>query len=85
MYTNEIWGVLRHYPQCRQEFITWGREADILKSSDLTELQQNIREIPVKPRKHKKLYLSKRVVHPEGIWNGFSGREIATEGNLGAL
>ncbi len=33
------------FPQYRENFMTWGAEAYVLKSSDLTELKQNIREI----------------------------------------
>ena len=33
------------YPQYRENFMTWGAEAYLLKSSDLTELKKKIREI----------------------------------------
>ncbi len=33
------------YPQYQENFMTWGAEAYVLKSSDLTELKQKIREI----------------------------------------
>jgi DNA-binding response OmpR family regulator len=33
------------YPQYRDNFMTWGAEAYVIKSSDLTELKQKIREI----------------------------------------
>ena len=33
------------FPQYRENFMTWGAEAYLLKSSDLTELKQKIREI----------------------------------------
>ncbi len=33
------------YPQYRENFMTWGAEAYVIKSSDLTELKQKIREI----------------------------------------
>ena len=33
------------FPQHRENFMTWGAEAYVLKSSDLTELKQKIREI----------------------------------------
>ena len=39
------------FPQYRENFMTWGAEAYILKSSDLTELKQKIREILEKGRK----------------------------------
>ncbi len=33
------------FPQYRENFMSWGAEAYVLKSSDLTELKQKIREI----------------------------------------
>ena len=33
------------FPQHRENFMTWGAEAYVLKSSDLTELKQKIREV----------------------------------------
>jgi DNA-binding response OmpR family regulator len=33
------------YPQYRDNFMTWGAEAYVIKSSDLTELKQKIREV----------------------------------------
>lgn len=33
------------YPQYRENFMTWGAEAYVLKSSDLTELKRKIREV----------------------------------------
>ena len=33
------------YPQYRENFMTWGAEAYVIKSSDLTELKQKIREV----------------------------------------
>jgi DNA-binding response OmpR family regulator len=33
------------YPQYRENFMTWGAEAYVIKSSDLTELKKKIREI----------------------------------------
>jgi len=42
------------YPQYRDNFMTWGAEAYVIKSSDLTELKQKIREILDKPKKQAK-------------------------------
>ena len=39
------------YPQYRENFITWGAAAYVVKSSDLTELKQKIREALEKRRK----------------------------------
>jgi YesN/AraC family two-component response regulator len=39
------------FPQYRENFMTWGAEAYLLKSSDLTELKQKIRESLEKPKK----------------------------------
>jgi CheY-like chemotaxis protein len=39
------------YPQYRENFITWGAEAYVIKSSDLTELKQKIKEALEKRRK----------------------------------
>ena len=33
------------YPQYKDNFMTWGAEAYVVKSSDLTELKQKIREV----------------------------------------
>ena len=33
------------YPQYRENYMTWGAEAYVIKSSDLTELKQKIREV----------------------------------------
>jgi DNA-binding response OmpR family regulator len=33
------------YPQYRENFMTWGAEAYVIKSSDLTELKDKIREV----------------------------------------
>lgn len=42
------------YPQYRENFMTWGAEAYIIKSSDLSELKQKIREILDKRKKRKR-------------------------------
>jgi CheY-like chemotaxis protein len=42
------------YPQYRDNFMTWGAEAYVIKSSDLTELKQKIREILDKRQKQAK-------------------------------
>jgi len=42
------------YPQYRENFMTWGAEAYVIKSSDLTELKQKIREILDKRKKQAK-------------------------------
>lgn len=42
------------YPQYRENFMTWGAEAYVIKSSDLTELKQKIREALEKRRKPPK-------------------------------
>ncbi len=39
------------FPQYRENFMTWGAEAYVIKSSDLTELKQKIREILEKRKK----------------------------------
>ena len=39
------------YPQYRENFMTWGAEAYVIKSSDLTELKKKIREVLDKRRK----------------------------------
>lgn len=39
------------FAQYKENFMTWGAEAYILKSSDLTELKQKIREALNKPKK----------------------------------
>jgi DNA-binding response OmpR family regulator len=33
------------YPQYQENFMTWGAEAYVIKSSDLTELKKKIREV----------------------------------------
>jgi CheY-like chemotaxis protein len=42
------------YPQYRENFMTWGAEAYVIKSSDLTELKQKIREVLDKKKKPSK-------------------------------
>ena len=42
------------FPQYRENFMTWGAEAYLLKSSDLTELKQKIREALDKRKKSAK-------------------------------
>ncbi|MGQ9695241.1 MAG: response regulator [Thermodesulfobacteriota bacterium] len=42
------------YPQYRENFMTWGAEAYIIKSSDLSELKQTIKEVLTKRKKPKK-------------------------------
>lgn len=42
------------YPQYRENFMTWGAEAYIIKSSDLTELKLKIKEVLEKRKKTKK-------------------------------
>lgn len=39
------------YPQYRENFMTWGAEAYLIKSSDLTELKRKIREVLDKRQK----------------------------------
>jgi CheY-like chemotaxis protein len=39
------------YPQYKENFMTWGAEAYVVKSSDLTELKQKIREVLDKRKK----------------------------------
>ncbi len=39
------------YPQYKENFMTWGAEAYVVKSSDLTELKQKIREVLGKRKK----------------------------------
>ena len=43
------------YPQYRENFMTWGAEAYVIKSSDLTELKQKIREVLDRRKKGEKL------------------------------
>ena len=43
------------YPQYRENFMTWRAEAYVIKSSDLTELKQKIREVLDKRKKPTKL------------------------------
>ncbi len=42
------------YPQYRENFMTWGAEAYVIKSSDLTELKKKIREVLDKRKKPEK-------------------------------
>jgi DNA-binding response OmpR family regulator len=42
------------YPQYKENFMTWGAEGYVLKSSDLTELKQKIREVLEKRKKGMK-------------------------------
>ena len=42
------------YPQYRENFMTWGAEAYVIKSSDLTELKQKIREVLEKRKRTTK-------------------------------
>lgn len=42
------------YPQYRENFMTWGAEAYVIKSSDLTELKQKIREVLRKRKRQTK-------------------------------
>ena len=42
------------YPQYRENFMTWGAEAYVLKSSDLTELKRKIREVLDRRKKSSK-------------------------------
>ena len=42
------------YPQYKENFMTWGAEAYVVKSSDLTELKQKIREVLDKRKKPAK-------------------------------
>ncbi|MBM4332217.1 MAG: response regulator [Deltaproteobacteria bacterium] len=42
------------YPQYRENFMTWGAEAYVIKSSDLTELKQKIWEVLNKRKKQAK-------------------------------
>lgn len=41
------------YSTYRENFMTWGAEAYVLKSSDLTELKEKIREALTKRKKNK--------------------------------
>jgi DNA-binding response OmpR family regulator len=41
------------YPQYKENFMTWGAEAYVIKSSDLTELKKTIREVLSKRKKSK--------------------------------
>jgi CheY-like chemotaxis protein len=45
------------YPQYRENFMTWGAEAYVLKSSDLAELKRKIREVLDRRKKLSKLDL----------------------------
>jgi CheY-like chemotaxis protein len=42
------------YPQYKENFMTWGAEAYVVKSSDLTELKQKIREVLDRRKKSSK-------------------------------
>jgi DNA-binding response OmpR family regulator len=42
------------YPQYKENFMTWGAEAYVVKSSDLTELKKTIREVLGKRKKTQK-------------------------------
>jgi DNA-binding response OmpR family regulator len=42
------------YSYYRENFLTWGAEAYVVKSSELTELKQKIREVLDKRKKSKK-------------------------------
>jgi len=42
------------YPQYRENFMTWGAEAYVIKSSDLTELKEKIRQVLDKRKKPTK-------------------------------
>ncbi len=42
------------YPQYKENFMTWGAEAYVIKSSDLTELKKTIREVLGKRKKTQK-------------------------------
>ncbi len=44
------------FPQYRENFMTWGAEAYVIKSSDLKELKQKIREVLEKRKKRRNLY-----------------------------
>ena len=43
------------FPQHKENFMTWGAEEYVLKSSDLTELKQKIREVLDRRRKSSDL------------------------------
>ena len=43
------------YPQYRENFMTWGAEAYVIKSSDLTELKRKIREVLDRRKKGEKI------------------------------
>ena len=43
------------FPQYRENFMTWAAEAYVIKSSNLTELKQKIREVLDKRKKPTKL------------------------------
>jgi len=40
------------YPEYQRNFMTWGAEAYVIKSSDLTELRLKIREVLEKKKRH---------------------------------
>ncbi|MBI5968863.1 MAG: response regulator [Deltaproteobacteria bacterium] len=42
------------YPQYRENFMTWGAEEYVIKSSDLTELKKKIREVLDRRKKSTK-------------------------------
>ncbi len=43
------------FPQYRENFMTWGAEAYVIKSSDLKELKHKIREVLEKRKKRRNL------------------------------
>jgi len=45
------------FPQYRENFMTWAAEAYVIKSSDLTELKQKIREVLGKRKNRRNLDL----------------------------
>lgn len=47
------------YLQHRENFMSWGAEAYVIKSSDLTELKQKVREVLEKRKKAHKILISK--------------------------
>jgi DNA-binding response OmpR family regulator len=50
------------YAQYKENFMTWGAEAYVLKSSDLAELKEKIREVLGKRKKRSKEEASRVVV-----------------------
>jgi response regulator RpfG family c-di-GMP phosphodiesterase len=41
------------FPQYRENFMTWGAEAYVIKSSNLAELKQKVREVLGKRKKRR--------------------------------